>query len=60
MSVDIDARVRPDVAARVMLQFAVEQFYFDEAALLDAHRYEEWVALFTDDTRYFMPIRRTR
>ena len=41
-------------------QYEVERFYYDEAALLDAHRYEEWLALFSDDAHYFMPIRRTR
>jgi len=41
-------------------QYEVARFYYDEAALLYAHRYEEWLALFTDDARYFMPIRRTR
>lgn len=49
-----------DVDARMRRQFAVEQFYFAEAALLDAHRYEEWLGLFTDDTHYFVPIRRTK
>ena len=46
--------------AAAVRQYAVERFYYDEAALLDAHRYQEWLALFTDDARYFMPIRRTR
>ncbi|MBB4684356.1 aromatic-ring-hydroxylating dioxygenase subunit beta [Amycolatopsis jiangsuensis] len=43
----------------VLLQHEVEQFYYHEAALLDAHRYEDWVLLFTEDTHYFMPLRRT-
>src|SRR5215475_16101051 len=46
--------------AAAVRQYEVERFYYDEAALLDAHRYEEWLALFSDDARYFMPIRRTR
>jgi biphenyl 2,3-dioxygenase beta subunit len=46
--------------AAAVRQYEVERFYYDEAALLDAHRYQEWLALFTDDARYFMPIRRTR
>jgi biphenyl 2,3-dioxygenase subunit beta len=50
---------REHIAAAVR-QYEVERFYYDEAALLDAHRYEEWLALFSDDARYFMPIRRTR
>jgi biphenyl 2,3-dioxygenase subunit beta len=44
----------------MLLHYEVERFYYDEASLLDAHRYEEWLALFTDDAHYFMPIRRTR
>jgi biphenyl 2,3-dioxygenase subunit beta len=46
--------------AAMVRQYAVERFYYDEAALLDAHRYDEWLALFSDDAHYFMPIRRTR
>ncbi len=51
---------REDRIAAMLLQHDVERFYYDEAALLDAHRYEEWLALFSEDARYFMPIRRTR
>jgi biphenyl 2,3-dioxygenase beta subunit len=46
--------------AAMLLHYEVERFYYDEAALLDSHRYEEWLALFSDDAHYFMPIRRTR
>jgi biphenyl 2,3-dioxygenase beta subunit len=46
--------------AAMVRQYEVERFYYDEAALLDAHRYDEWLALFSDDAHYFMPIRRTR
>lgn len=38
----------------------VEDFYFDEAALLDARRYRDWLALLTDDVHYWMPVRRTK
>jgi len=38
----------------------VEQFLYHEAALLDERRYHEWLDLFTEDTRYWMPIRSTR
>ncbi|WP_432984042.1 3-phenylpropionate/cinnamic acid dioxygenase subunit beta [Dactylosporangium sp. CA-233914] len=48
-----------EALARMLLQYRVEQFYYDEAAILDRHAYDEWVQLFTDDTHYFMPIRRT-
>ena len=46
------------VAAAVR-QYEVEQFLYSEAALLDEHRYEEWLTLFADDLHYWMPIRRT-
>ncbi|MET9218373.1 3-phenylpropionate/cinnamic acid dioxygenase subunit beta [Streptomyces sp. NPDC003300] len=49
-AVDLDTLLR---------QHEVEQFYSYESALLDAHQYEEWVGLFTEDTHYFMPLRRT-
>lgn len=48
-----------DVLTKMRLQYEVEQFYYGEAALLDKHRYDDWVELFTEDTHYFMPIRRT-
>ena len=51
---------RDDRIAAMLRHYEVERFYYDEAALLDAHRYEEWLALFADDAHYFMPIRRTR
>jgi biphenyl 2,3-dioxygenase beta subunit len=44
----------------IVRQYEVEQFYYDEAALLDRHRYDEWLDLFTEDAYYFMPLRRTR
>src|SRR5258706_1480120 len=44
---------------RAALQYAVEQFLYDEAALLDARKYREWLALVADDIHYWMPIRRT-
>ena len=31
-------------------------FVLDEAALLDALRYDDWLALFTDDGHYWMPL----
>jgi len=61
MSNDPEPAAREDRIVAMLLQhFEVERFYYDEAALLDAHRYDEWLALFSDDARYFMPIRRTR
>jgi len=42
------------------LHLAVSQFLFREARLLDEHRYEEWLALFTEDLSYEMPMTLTR
>ena len=33
----------------------IEDFLFNEAALLDDWKLEEWLALFTDDARYLVP-----
>jgi 3-phenylpropionate/cinnamic acid dioxygenase small subunit len=33
-----------------------EQFLFHEARLLDTQRYEDWLALFTDDATYWLPL----
>jgi 3-phenylpropionate/cinnamic acid dioxygenase small subunit len=38
----------------------VEQFLYREARLLDERRLHEWVELFTDDVRYWMPVRTNR
>lgn len=37
------------------LREQVELFLFEEAALLDDWRLDDWVALFTDDGRYVVP-----
>ena len=37
------------------LREIVEDFLYQEAALLDAWRLDEWLALFTADGRYLMP-----
>ena len=60
MTMETLKRATEEQIAEMVRQFEVERFYYDEAALLDAHRYEDWLALFTDDTFYFMPLRRTR
>jgi len=41
--------------ARLILHREVEAFLFEEAALLDEWRLEDWLALFTDDARYLVP-----
>lgn len=37
------------------LQWEIEQFLYQEAALLDRHEYREWLGLFTQDLVYRMP-----
>ena len=37
------------------LRETVEEFLYREAALLDAWRLDEWLALFTADGRYLVP-----
>jgi 3-phenylpropionate/cinnamic acid dioxygenase small subunit len=44
--------------ARLLLKEEIEQFLYHEAELLDERRYEEWLDLFTEDARYWMPMRR--
>jgi biphenyl 2,3-dioxygenase beta subunit len=55
-----DIQVNQATLADMIRQFEVERFYYDEAALLDARNHADWVKLFTEDTHYFMPLRRTR
>jgi 3-phenylpropionate/cinnamic acid dioxygenase small subunit len=38
----------------------IEQFLYHEARLLDQRRFREWLELFTDDVRYWMPTRSNR
>jgi 3-phenylpropionate/cinnamic acid dioxygenase small subunit len=44
--------------ARLLLQREIEEFLYHEAELLDTRRFDQWLALFTDDARYWMPMRR--
>jgi 3-phenylpropionate/cinnamic acid dioxygenase small subunit len=41
------------------LRQEVEVFLFEEARLLDKWQLDEWLDLFTADTRYWMPMRET-
>ena len=45
---------------RAELLREIEQFLYREARLLDERRFDAWLALFTDDVRYWMPVRTTR
>ena len=44
--------------ARMLLKNKVEELLYHEAELLDDRRFTEWLELLTDDSRYWMPMRR--
>ena len=44
--------------ARLLLKEEVEELLYREAELLDERRFEDWLDLFTEDARYWMPMRR--
>jgi benzoate/toluate 1,2-dioxygenase beta subunit len=37
------------------LRRRVEEFLYQEAKLIDEHRYEEWLALWSEDALYWVP-----
>jgi 3-phenylpropionate/cinnamic acid dioxygenase small subunit len=41
-------------------RLAVQDFLYHEVELLDDRRYDDWLALFTEDVRYTAPIKVTR
>jgi 3-phenylpropionate/cinnamic acid dioxygenase small subunit len=43
---------------RLLLTREIEEFLYAEAELLDTRRFTEWLALLTEDVRYWMPMRR--
>src|SRR5271156_3346577 len=45
-------RTPPNMSAELR---AVEAFLFREARLMDSHAYDEWLALWTEDARYWLP-----
>src|SRR5262245_35060045 len=49
---------RAQALERLLLSREIEEFLYTEAALLDARRFTEWLALLTEDVRYWMPMRR--
>ncbi len=44
--------------AHLLLKNEIEEFFFQEADLLDERKFEDWLDLLTDDIRYWMPMRR--
>jgi benzoate/toluate 1,2-dioxygenase beta subunit len=43
-------------AAPGVERYRVEQFLYHEARLLDQQRYEDWLALYTEDATYWVPL----
>jgi biphenyl 2,3-dioxygenase subunit beta len=52
--------VHTSVTDAIALQYQVEQFLYAEARLLDSWAWAQWLELFTDDVRYWMPVRKNR
>jgi 3-phenylpropionate/cinnamic acid dioxygenase small subunit len=42
----------------LLLAREVEEFLYREADTIDSRHFEEWLAFFTDDIRYWVPIRK--
>ena len=42
------------------IAYEVQNFLYHEARLLDERRFNEWLAMFADDVRYWMPVRGNR
>src|SRR3546814_4675424 len=51
-------RDRQDAALAPTLKERVEDFLSYEGELLDERRFDEWLELFTEDARYWMPLAR--
>ena len=49
---------RNEEIAHLLLKQQIEEFFYQEAELLDERRYEDWLELLADDVRYWMPMRR--
>jgi 3-phenylpropionate/cinnamic acid dioxygenase small subunit len=45
-----------DLSSAIALRFEVEEFLNYEAELVDERRYDEWLALFSDELEYRLPI----
>jgi 3-phenylpropionate/cinnamic acid dioxygenase small subunit len=62
----ITTETEPSIAGRAGQRadrdthFEVEQFYYEEAQLLDDGRFADWLALLADDLDYWMPTRSNR
>jgi 3-phenylpropionate/cinnamic acid dioxygenase small subunit len=48
------------VADEMLRYFSVQNFLYEEAALLDERRFDEWLELCAPDIRYWMPAQTNR
>jgi 3-phenylpropionate/cinnamic acid dioxygenase small subunit len=46
-----------DELQRIKLQQEVEAFLYAEARMLEDNRFDDWLDCFSDDVRYWMPVR---
>lgn len=58
MSEVLDTKPIERNAAYFRLRAEIEEFFYDEAELIDNRRFEEWLTIFHEDLKYFMPMRR--
>lgn len=60
MSEGAQAASRDEVLSdqEIRLRLEIEDFLYREADLLDDRKYDDWLELFTEDARYWMPMRR--
>ncbi len=54
----LEARPIEKNAAYYRLRAEIEEFFYEEAELIDERHFEEWLDCFHEDLEYFMPIRR--
>lgn len=52
-----DTPINTNALQRLVLTHEVAEFLYAEAELLDERRFDEWLDLFTEDARYWMPMR---
>lgn len=60
MSTTTETAARAGQRADRDIHFEVEQFYYEEARLLDEGRYVDWLGFLAEDLDYWMPTRTNR
>ncbi len=56
MATDANAPLSPTLE-RIILTQEISEFFYAEADLLDERCFDQWLDLFTEDAKYWMPIR---